>query len=100
MSHSPIGAVDANVPMAGTAQLLGLSPAQLQFALRAGTTLAQLAAHMGVGTAELIERLHADLDADAQSLSELALDKIATGLDREPPVASADRPRVRIDAYA
>ena len=105
MSHSPIGtAADlpghTQAPLAGTADLLGLSADQLRFALNAGTTLAQLAAHMGVSTAELIKRVHTDLDADAQSLTDGHLDSIAAGLDNGPLVAPVPGPRTRIDAYA
>jgi uncharacterized protein YidB (DUF937 family) len=76
MSLSPLSGVDGIYPpspmmqrtpppMTSTAQLLGISPDELQKDMQSGTTLAQLAAQSGVSKDDLVKSIVTDLKANA-----------------------------------
>jgi hypothetical protein len=88
--------------LASTARLLGLSADQLIAALKAGTTLAQLAAHTGVSGPAVVRSVEQDLSIDAPDdgaeLSDDQLELIASGI--KSAATPVPPPRPRFDAYA
>ena len=95
-------AAPSNHALSGTARLLGLSADQLSTALKAGTTLGQLAAHTGVPAPAVLSSVEHDLRVDAPgdgaALSDLQLAQIAAGIQSPAPLESP--PPARFDAYA
>jgi hypothetical protein len=95
-------AAPSNHALSGTARLLGLSADQLSTALKAGSTLAQLAAHTGVPAPAVLSSVEHDLRVDAPgdgaALSDLQLAQIAAGI-QSPAPAMSPAP-ARFDAYA
>ncbi len=101
-SVSPAPQSPPPAPLTATARLLGLSATQLALALRAGTTLSELAGHRGISTAAVHASVEADLGLDAPgdgaALSDQQLEQIATGIETVP--RSGARASARFDAYA
>ena len=107
-------AAPSNHPLSSTARLLGLSADQLSTALKAGTTLGQLAFSTGVPVPAVLRSVEHDLRVDAPgdgaALSDHQLAQIAAGV--QPPAspespappespAAPEPPRpTRFDAYA
>lgn len=97
----------ASAPLASTARLLGLSPDQLGRALRAGTSLHQLAVYTGVSTDAVHGSVHTDLRHDAPddgaALTDDQLEQIAAGIQSDALPAAVPAPAatpVRFDSYA
>ena len=88
--------------LSGTARLLGLSAHQLSTALKAGTTLGQLASSTGVPAPAVLRSVEHDLRVDAPgdgaALSDRQLAQIAAGVQSPAPPESP--PPARFDAYA
>lgn len=60
--------------LTGTANMLGLSPGELQNLQKSGKTLAEIAAAKGVAKADLVKSIAADLHAGAPNGSSLVAD--------------------------